>query len=62
VTELAGRFLRVEKVRFHGGSVSVVAHAASLEHAGIVSVDSVETVALMAIETAAFERESAAPA
>jgi hypothetical protein len=50
MTEFAGCFLRVKKASFCCGSVSVVAHAASLEHAGIVSVDSVEAVALMAIE------------
>jgi hypothetical protein len=35
MTEFAGCFLRVKKVSFCCGSVSVVAHAASLEHAGI---------------------------
>ena len=42
--------------------MSVVAHAASLEHAGIVSVDSVEAVALMAIEAPTFKDKTAAPA
>jgi hypothetical protein len=42
--------------------MSVVAHAAALEHARIVSMDSAKIVTLMAIETATFENKTAAPA
>jgi hypothetical protein len=42
--------------------MSVVAHATALEHPRIVSVDFGKIVALMAIETATFEREASAPA
>jgi hypothetical protein len=62
MTKFAGYFLRVEKVRFHCGSVSVMAHAASLQHPGIMSVDSGKPVALMAIETATLENKTATPA
>jgi hypothetical protein len=42
--------------------MSVVTHAASFEHSRVVRVDSVELVALMAIEAAPFESKTAAPA
>ncbi len=62
MTEFAGYFLRVEKIGFCRGAMSVVAHAAALEHAGIVSVDLAKIIALVAIETAAFENKTAARA
>jgi hypothetical protein len=62
MTEFAGCFLCVKKVSSYRGSMSVVAHATALEHPRIVSVDFGKIVALMAIETATFEREESAPA
>src|SRR5579872_4588023 len=41
--------------------MSVVAQAASLEHRGLMSVDSGKITLLMAIEAAAFEDKTAAP-
>src|SRR5215813_13846152 len=62
MTEFAGYFLFIKHVSFDGGSVSVVAHAASLQNSRIVRVAPRETIALMAIETTAFEHESSATA
>ena len=42
--------------------MSVVTHPAALEHARIVRVDFDEIVALVTIETAAFESKTSAPA
>ena len=39
----------------------VMAHAALLEHGWLVSMDLRKILALMAIETAAFENESTTP-
>ena len=41
--------------------MSVVAHAALLEHGGLVSMDLRKIITLMAVETAAFENKTAAP-
>jgi hypothetical protein len=62
MAEFTGCFLWVEEVGFYSGPMSVVAHAATLEHPRIVSMDFAKIVALMAIEAAAFEDETAAPA
>ena len=42
--------------------MSVVAHAALFKYSGIVSMDSVEPVALVTIEAAAFEDKTTVPA
>jgi hypothetical protein len=61
MTDLAGCFLRVQKVSLHRRSMCVVAHAALLESGGVVSMDLGKVILLMAIETAAFEDKSAVP-
>jgi hypothetical protein len=58
----ASGLLRVKKIRFHGGTVSVVARAALAQNIVIVSMNAGEGGALMAIETSSFEAESSAPA
>ena len=61
MTELTGRFLGVQKLSLHGGSVGVVTDAATLEDRGFVGVDLGKIRLLMAVEAAAFEDKTAAP-
>src|ERR1700686_1770534 len=55
MTDLAGCFFRVQQVSLHGRSMCVVAHAALLDHGGLVSMDLRKLITLVAIETATFD-------
>ena len=61
MTDLAGCFFRVQQVSLHGRSMRVVAHAALLEHGGLVSMNLRKLITLMAIETATFKDKTSAP-
>ena len=61
MTNLAGCFFRVQHVSLHGRSMCFVAHAALLEHGGLVSMNLRKLITLMAIETATFKDKTSAP-
>ena len=61
MTDLAGCFFRIQKVRLHSGPMRVMADPALLEHRRLVSVYLRKTIPLMAIETSAFEDKTATP-
>jgi hypothetical protein len=58
MADLASGFLRIEKVRLHRRSVSVVAHSTLFEYGRVMSMNFGKLITFVALEAAAFKHKA----